>query len=236
MRHEWPRRVAALTQLRVDDINVPELSRDEDHHLRRVLRAREGEELVLCDGRGSWRFAKVAAAGLADVGEVFLDAPTPTTTLYLAPLKGERGEWAVAKATEVGVSEIVPLVSERVAQKFRGEARDRVVSRWRRVAVETAGQCRRSYDLVIADPVTPAEVPAHVAVADMSGSGDWRGVTSVAVGPEGGWSRDEWASTRRRVSLGPSVLRGETAAVVAGALVTFTNGSWGFTLGGAPNE
>ena len=236
MRHEWPRRVAALSQLRVTDINVAELSRDDDHHLRRVLRAREGEELVLCDGRGSWRFAHVGSVGLVDVGEVFIDEPVPTTTLYLAPLKGERGEWAIAKATEVGVSEVVPLVSERLAQKFRGETRDKVLSRWRRIAAETAGQCRRTYDVVIAEPVTPGEVPAHVAVADFAGSGDWRGVTSVAVGPEGGWGPEEWDPTRRRVSLGPSVLRGETAAVVAAALVTFTNGSWGFTLGGVHNE
>src|ERR1019366_2971132 len=186
MRHEWPRRVAALSQLRVTDINVAELSRDDDHHLRRVLRAREGEELVLCDGRGSWRFAHVGSVGLVDVGEVFIDEPSPATTLYLAPLKGERGEWAIAKATEVGVSEVVPLVSERLAQKFRGETRDKVLSRWRRIAAETAGQCRRTYDVVIAEPVTAGEVPAHVAVADFAGSGDWRGVTSVAVGPEGG--------------------------------------------------
>ncbi len=56
-------------------------------------------------GAGSWRFARVANVGLEDVGEVFLDEPATTTMLYFAPLKGERGEWAVAKATEVGVSD-----------------------------------------------------------------------------------------------------------------------------------
>ncbi len=235
MTQQWARRVAALTQLRVTDITAPVLSRDDDHHLRRVLRAREGEELVLGDGRGAWRFARVGVHGLEGLEDVCRDEPAPTTTLYLAPLKGERGEWAVAKATEVGVSEIVPLVSERLALRFRGEARDKVLQRWRRIAAEVAGQCRRSYDLVVAEPVTPREVPAHVAVADFTGSGDWRGVRAVAVGPEGGWGADEWDPARRRVSLGPSVLRGETAAVVAGALVTFTNGSWGFTVGGDEN-
>jgi 16S rRNA (uracil1498-N3)-methyltransferase len=236
MNHEWPRRVAALTQLRVADISEPVLSRDDEHHLHRVLRAREGEELVLSDGRGAWRFARAGAEQLEVVSEVFLDEAAPTTTLYLAPLKGERGEWAVAKATEVGVSTIVPLVSARLAQKFRGEVRDKVLSRWRRIADETAGQCRRTYDLVIAEPVTTRDVPADVAVCDFTGEGDWRGVRAVAVGPEGGWGPEEWDPTRRRLSLGPSVLRGETAAVVAAALVTFTNGSWGFTLGGSENE
>lgn len=236
MRPEWPRRVAALCQLRVADIETPVLSRDVDHHLRRVLRAGEGEELVLTDGAGSWRFATVAGAGLDIVSDVVVDPAAASTTLYLAPLKGDRAEWAVAKATEVGVSTIVPLMSQRLAQKFRGEVRDKVLSRWRRIADEACGQCRRTYDLVIAEPVSPEDVPAEVAIADFSGVGDWRGVCAVAVGPEGGWAPGEWGDARRRVSLGPTVLRGETAAVIAAALVTFTNGSWGFTVGAGQSE
>jgi 16S rRNA (uracil1498-N3)-methyltransferase len=170
------------------------------------------------------------------VSDVVVDPAAPETTLYLAPLKGERGEWAVAKATEVGVSTIVPLVSQRLAHKFRGEARDKVLGRWRRIAEETCGQCRRTYDLVITEPVTPEGVPADAAIADFSGSGDWSGLRAVCVGPEGGWAPGEWDDSRRRVSLGPTVLRGETAAVVAAALLTFTSGSWGFTLGGDENE
>lgn len=227
---QWPRRVAALSQLRVADLNAAVLSSDDDHHLRRVLRAKEGEEVVLCDGRGAWRFATVARGGLDPVSEVVLDPPAPAATLYLAPLKGERGEWAVAKATEVGVTTIVPLLTERLAQKFRGEVRDKVLARWRRIADETCAQCRRTYDLVVAEPLTPGEVPADVCVADFSGDGDWSGVTSVAVGPEGGWAPGEWGEDRRRLSLGPTVLRGETAAVLAAAFLTFTQGSWGFAL------
>jgi 16S rRNA (uracil1498-N3)-methyltransferase len=232
---EWARRVGALTQLRVDDVASPRLSRDDDHHLRRVLRAKVGEEVVVTDGRGVWRFAEVTSVGLEATGEVQRD-PRPTdTTLYLAPLKGERGEWAVAKATEVGIARVVPLVSRRLAHKFRGEARDKVLARWRRISDESCGQCRRTHDLVIAEPVAPADVPLDVAVCDVAGSGDWSGVRAVAVGPEGGWAPDEWNDARRRLSLGPSVLRGETAAVVAAALVAFTNGSWGFTLTGVQN-
>jgi len=236
MMQDWARRVAALTQVRVADIESPVLGRDVDHHLRRVLRAREGEEIVLSDGHGAWRFATVAASGLDSVGDVVIDQPASATTLYLAPLKGERGEWAVAKATEVGVTTLVPLVSERLASKFRGEARDKTLARWRRIAAETCAQCRRTYDLVIAPPLTPDDVPADVAVCDLAGSGDWSGVHAVAVGPEGGWAPGEWGEERRRLSLGPTVLRGETAAVVAAALVTFTNGSWGFTLGSRQSE
>ncbi len=233
---QWPRRVAALTQLRVEDLENPVLSRESDHHLRRVLRARDGEEIVVCDGRGSWRMARVSATGVDVLSDIERDVAPVTTTLYLAPLKGERGEWAVAKATEVGVTRVVPLVSARLTQKFRGETRDKVLARWRRIADETCAQCRRTYDLEIDEPVTPGDVPHDVAVADFAGSGDWSGVSAVAVGPEGGWAPGEWDDARRRVSLGPTVLRGETAAVVAAALVTFTNGSWGFTLTPSRNE
>jgi len=232
---EWGRRVNALTQLRVADPARPVLAKDEDHHLRRVLRAGEGEEIVVTDGAGSWSLCEVGEYGINRVTPVHVD-PTPVaTTLYLAPLKGDRSEWAIAKATELGVSRVVPLLSQRLAVKFRGEVRDKNVARWRRIADETCGQCRRTYDMVIDDPVAIGDVPADVAVVDFDGSGDWRGVHSVAIGPEGGFAAGEWGDERRRLSLGPTVLRAETAGIVAAALLTFTNGSWGFTAEGSTN-
>ena len=227
---EWPRRVAALGQFRVDDPQVPALSTEDEHHLRAVLRARRGEEIVVTDGHGTWSLCEIGEVGLHRVTPVHVDPPAPETTIYLAPLKGDRSEWAVAKATEVGVSRVVPLVSGRLVVKFKGEVRDKVVARWRRIAAETAGQCRRTHDLVVGDPVRVGDVPLDVAVADLEGDGDWRGVTSVAIGPEGGWAPDEWTAERRRVVLGPTVLRGETAGVVAAALLAFGAGGWGFTI------
>jgi 16S rRNA (uracil1498-N3)-methyltransferase len=222
--------VAALGQFHVDDLAHPELGRDDEHHLRRVLRAGRGEEIVVTDGRGSWVLCQVNEAGLERVSEVCLDPLSPETTLYLTPIKGERAEWAVAKATEVGVSRIVPLVSARMVVKFNGEARQKTLARWRRIANEAASQCRRTYDVVIGEPVKVADVPAQVAVAHLAGEGDWRGVRAVAVGPEGGWTSEEWGEERRRVGLGPTVLRAETAGVLAATLIAFQVGGWGFTL------
>jgi 16S rRNA (uracil1498-N3)-methyltransferase len=227
----WARRVAALGQFRVAEPSAPTLSRDDDHHLRTVLRARSGEEIVVTNGRGDWSICEVGEATLHRVTPVEHDASTPETVLYLAPLKGDRSEWAVAKATELGVSRIVPLVSARLVVKFRGEVRDKIVARWRRIAAEACGQCRRTYDVVVEEPVSVGDVDVNVAVADFSGEGDWRGVRRVAIGPEGGWHADEWPPDQRRVSLGPTVLRAETAAVVAASLVSFAAGGWGFTLG-----
>jgi 16S rRNA (uracil1498-N3)-methyltransferase len=227
---EWPRRVAALAQFRVDDPNAPVLSDGDEHHLRTVLRARAGEEIVVTNGEGSWSLCEVGDHALHRVTPVHLDARTPETTLYLAPLKGDRSEWVIAKATELGVSRIVPLMSERVIVKFKGEVREKIVARWRRIANEANGQCRRTYDVLVDSPVRVSDVPVTVAVCDFDGNGDWRGVRSAAIGPEGGWAPTEW-DAHPRLSLGPTVLRAETAGVVAASLLAFGAGDWGFTTG-----
>ena len=235
IRAEWARRVAALAQLHVESPGEPVLEDADEHHLRKVLRANVGEEVVVTDGRGSWSICQVDERRLRRVTPVQLDPAGDVTTLYLAPLKGDRSEWAVAKATELGVSRIVPLASQRIVVKFKGETRDKIVSRWRRIAKESCGQCRRTYDVVVEQPLLVRDVPANVAVADFAGTGDWSGVRSVAIGPEGGWEPQEWSSERRFVSLGPTVLRGETAAVSAAAILAFGAGGWGFTIGTGSN-
>jgi 16S rRNA (uracil1498-N3)-methyltransferase len=228
--------VAALAQFTVADLNTPVLATSDDHHLRRVLRAKVGEEVVLTNAAGSWTFAQVADHGLSRVSDVHLDEAPAETTLYLSPLKGDRSEWAIAKATEVGISRIVPLVSEHVVVKFKGETRDKIVSRWRRIAQESCAQARRTYEVTVDEPVRVADVPDDVAVADFGGQPEWLSVRAVAIGPEGGWGVSEWAASRRRLSLGPTVLRAETAGVVAASILAFGAGSWGFRVGTTSNE
>jgi 16S rRNA (uracil1498-N3)-methyltransferase len=224
---EWSRRVEALGQFHVGDPAAPVLSRDDDHHLRRVLRASVGEEVVVTNGGGDWSLARVEESGLVRVSEVHVDPVETPITLYLAPVKGDRGEWAVAKATELGVTRIVPLVSARLAVKFKGETAQKILDRWRRIARESAGQCRRTYDVIVDEPVAVRDVPADVAVADFGGEASWAGVRAVAIGPEGGWASGEWDDERARVSLGSTVLRAETAAVAAVTLLASARGGWG---------
>jgi 16S rRNA (uracil1498-N3)-methyltransferase len=233
---EWPRRVAALAQFRVESVEVPVLDSLQAHHLRKVLRARDGEEVVVSNGHGSWAIGVIDGDQIARVSDVHVDPEPPATTLYLSPLKGDHGDWAVVKATEVGVSRIVPLLSERAVVKMKGESREKVLARWRRLVGEAANQCRRTYDVMIGEPMAVAHVPSDVAVCDFGGSGDWHGVASVAIGPEGGWAPGEWDAARRRVGLGPTVLRAETAGVLGAALLAFQAGGWGFTLNGEKNR
>ncbi len=219
-------RVAALGQFRVDDPVAPALSRDDDHHLRAVLRAAPGETVVVTDGLGAWALAEVQSSGLRRLTPVERDPEPEPRTLYLAPLKGDRSEWAVVKATELGVATIVPLLSARVAVRFRAEARAKILARWRRLAHEASAQSRRVHYPTIGEPVTPREVPGHVGVADFGGDARWSGVNAVAIGPEGGWDDGEWGEDRHRLSLGPTVLRAETAAIAAATLLAFHGSDW----------
>jgi len=216
----FSRRVRALGQFHVDDPLNPQLSEMDEHHLRKVLRAKAGEEIVVTNGAGAWTFAEIEIVGLRRVFDLCIDKAKPETTLYLAPLKGDRSEWAVAKATELGITRIVPLLSERVVVKFKGEAKEKTLRRWQRIARESAGQCRRTYDLIIEAPLRVPDVPVNVAVADVEASGTLEGLSAVAIGPEGGWAPHEWESSRHFVGLGQTVLRSETAALAAATLLS----------------
>ena len=139
---EWPRRVAAIAQFRVGDPEPADPERRPTNTTCAPCCARKsGEELVVTDGAGAWSLCEVGDHALHRVTPVHVDPPSPQTTLYLAPLKGDRSEWTVVKATELGVHRIVPLMSARVVVKFRGDVRDKIVARWRRVANEANGQC-----------------------------------------------------------------------------------------------
>ncbi len=210
----------ALAQFFVDDPAEPRLAEPDDHHLRRVLRARPGEQVVVCDGRGRWALATVQPSGLELASDVRADAAPRDTTLYLAPLKGDRSEWAVAKATELGVARVVPLRTTRGVVRLDAALEARLVQRWARVAREAAAQARRTHLIDIGPATSVADVPASVVVADFGGERPWSLVDAVAIGPEGGWAPDEWDAARPRTALGELVLRAETAAVAAATLMT----------------
>jgi 16S rRNA (uracil1498-N3)-methyltransferase len=230
-------RAAAAAQVFVDDPSGPSLSPDDAHHLGRVLRLRAGEEVIVSDGAGHWartrwsgdasgeveRLRDGAGPG-GDGGVQFEAAPTPALTVAFAPTKGERPEWVVQKLTELGIDRIVPLVSERSVVRWGGARGRAAVERLRRVAREASAQCRRVWLPEVGDVVTFGALvdlgaPGEVVLAQLSGDRPRVTQRVVAVGPEGGWSGDELTSGLPTVGFGLSVLRAETAAVTAGALM-----------------
>jgi len=210
------------------------LAGDEARHLARVMRCAVGDEVVVFDGRGSsWR-ARVATIGRDEVGlELGAAATAPALprvplTLAVALPKGERQKWLVEKLTELGVARLVPLITTRGV----AEATPAAVERLARGVIEACKQCGRDTLMEIAPPRSVAEIardPGHgvtLVVADRDGlpldtsAGEGRPIIAV-VGPEGGLTAEELAAIEaaggRRVSLGPHVLRVETAAIALAA-------------------
>ncbi len=213
------------------------------HYLVRVMRVGEGDAVILCDDvTGEWA-ARVTAAGKRDV-ELAVETrlrprePVPDFVLYPALLKKDRFDFLLEKACELGVAEIQPVLTRRcVADKLN-------LDRARAIVTEAAEQCARTA-LPVVRPLAKLDTvlrgwPASRALffADENG-GEPAGASFAAnagpaallTGPEGGFDDAERAAIRalaavRAISLGPRILRGETAAIAATALWMGTCGDW----------
>ena len=207
------------------------LEGDEARHLIRVRRVAVGETVELFDGRGSASRAEVASIGkdrvlLKILGPADPDrSPRLALTLATAVPKGDRFDWLVEKATELGVSRLVPLITERSVVDPRSAKLDRL----RRLIVEASKQCRRNRLMDLAPPTAwdslvetardSARWVAHPGGVGIASAG-WnpRSTSAIlAVGPEGGFSEAEvgravqagWTA----VGLGSTILRIETAGL-----------------------
>jgi 16S rRNA (uracil1498-N3)-methyltransferase len=212
----------------VDDLAAPELGPEEDHHLRRVLRLREGAPLTLGDGRGRWQPAALVGDGVEPRGPVEeAPAPMPVLTVGFALVKGEKPELVVQKLTEAGVDRIVLLRAARSVVRWDEAKAAKAVERLRLVARSAAAQCHRPHlpevtgvaDLATVAGSAHLGEPGTVALAGRGGIPLGARHTTVLVGPEGGWTPDEIGLGLPVVRLGPHVLRAETAAIAAGVLL-----------------
>jgi len=218
-------------------------------HMARVLRAQPGMEADVVAG-GHVFHAEVAAVRLDhEQSEVrfnllaeFEADPALPVTLVMAVYKFDRMEWALEKATELGVTAIAPVIARRT-EKHLAEAASKRAERWRRIAQEAAKQARRSDVPAVRDP-EPLAARVKVAAAGMrivlaeqertttlraiieemlQTSGDEMPSLEIAIGPEGGWAPSEEAlfdaNGWKAASLGPRILRAETAAIAALAVV-----------------
>lgn len=205
-------------------------------HLARVLRARVGEEFDVVAG-GNARRGRVTSVTPErvefDLGEALPALELPQVTLLLSIIKFHRMDWAMEKATELGVRRIVPVIARRTDPHLSAAAHKRV-ARWRRVAREAAQQSRAAAVPEITDPALSRDATASTDELRLMPSENIETRTlaeavaaatpvpqtiSVAVGPEGGWTDVELKyftdAGWQVVSLGPNVLRTETAAIAA---------------------
>jgi 16S rRNA (uracil1498-N3)-methyltransferase len=208
-------------------------------HLSRVLRARVGQEFDIVAGsevrRG--RITTIAPQRVEfELGDL-ISTPAPLqVTLALSIFKFDRMEWAIEKCTELGVARIFPVIALRTEAHLAAAAAKRV-DRWRRIALQSAEQSRRISPPEISAPfklqdaaaisgslrILLSETEAEVMLKDVLQSHSGDSVVILALGPEGGWTVEElklfenagWISA----SLGNTILRAETAAIAAMAIV-----------------
>jgi 16S rRNA (uracil1498-N3)-methyltransferase len=204
----------------VTDIAAPKPDGHVVHHLARVLRLRRGEPVTMTDGAGRWRAGVFTGDGVECADEVRV-APRPSRPLAIAvaPPKGDRLDWLVAKCTEVGIDRFVLLDAEHSVVRWTGERAERQVGRLRRIVVEASMQSRRVWLPEISGPVRAIEVLPGLAVAEPDGRLLTADDAAIAIGPEGGWSAKELEVAASTVSLSPNILRVETAAVTAAVLM-----------------
>ena len=239
-----------LTRVYVDTALTPgsliELPPDTASHLAKVLRARSGDELILFNGDGrefngaieAVRGSRVSAS-VGDGRTVDRESPLAITLVQCVP-RGDRMDFIVQKATELGVARIVPVLSQRsVVRLDKAQAESKAIH-WRAVAVSACEQCGRNRlpTIEVAQPllnylgasspgtgprlVFEPESTGHARTAAPGAAERAEAATvdaEIAIGPEGGFASDELEAFRvagfSQVGLGPRILRTETAAIAA---------------------
>lgn len=212
------------------------------HHLGRVLRAQPGQLYELSDGTKVWlgRVDTVTrdSVEFSLVEELAAHQPSLNTTLLLSVVKFDSFEWALEKATELGVSRIIPLAAAR-SEKALLAAAEKRAERWRKLLHEASQQSRRIQLPVLDSPAKPeaafAESNSGVRIV-LSEAPDAKPLREVlrnqqaktavlAIGPEGGWTEAELSAGRsahfQDASLGKLILRTETAVVASLAVINF---------------
>lgn len=222
--------------------SVVTLPRDRSLQIAKVLRLRPGDEIVLFDGRGGEFPTQLIEVSpeltVASTGPRRDGRADPDPVIHLAPalLKVDRFDWVVQKATELGVVAITPVITERTVISLAADRAGRRLGRWQRIAIEAAEQSGRTRIPMITEPIlfadllgrmpgAPAlllwEAEREQGLAQEVPRND--GPLLLLVGPEGGFTPDEAqaavASGARTVSLGPLILRSETAAIAGVAMI-----------------
>ena len=239
----WPPRSLPrlfVRQALADGATV-ELDASQANYLGNVMRKSVGDELLLFDGRSGEWLARVAEAGRKRIS-LTVERRTreaenlPDLALAFAPVKRAQTDWLVEKATELGVARLQPVMTRRtIAERVKLE-------RLETISIEAAEQCGRTVLPEIAEPLsldrflTSGRSGRRLYFADEQGGKPaaeafQRGPSAILIGPEGGFTDEERnlvraASDTVTISLGPRILRAETAALAAAGLFMAIAGDW----------
>ena len=221
-----------------------ELESQASTHLVRVLRMTEGDQLRLFNGDGNEYLAEISTAGkksaLVKVLKINSDQANVSFPMHLGQVisKGDRMDFTIQKATELGITDITPLWSERCDVKLKGDRLEKKLEHWQKVAISACEQSGRNVVPIIHPPKQAHQWAAEVAAdhklilhtRDQKPLSELSNPQSIAllVGPEGGFTDDEVELCIQQgfsgLTLGPRILRTETAALAALSLFQYL---WG---------
>ena len=228
----------------------PTLPKDAARHLK-VLRPKDGEEIELFDGKGKWRVyscssARESASPLCAQSNIrTIEQSNNSLTLFACVTKGSRWDWTIEKATELGVTRIVPVVSERTIVRIPKAERTAKRERWMRIAEDAARQSDAKWLPEICEAVdfrdalplvkdttcfigaltTPPSPPLARAIGNFNTETQRHRGFGVFVGPEGDFTPEELEALMEiavPTSFGPTILRAETAAIYAVSVLVST--------------
>lgn len=224
---------------------TPQLPKEAANHLK-VLRPKDGEEIELFDGKGKWRVYAYSATTRTLVAtglNLNLQSQPSPLTLFACVTKGSRWDWTIEKATELGVTRIVPVISDRTIVRVDAKERESKRARWTRIAEDAARQSDAKWIPEVLAPVTFAESlalvketecyvgalttppPKPIGAVLTAHPSPLASHLSLYVGPEGDFTPAELSSLLEiatPVSFGTTILRAETAAIYGiSALKTF---------------
>ncbi len=208
-------------------------------HITRVLRMGEGTPLVLFDGQGIEAGVRLVEVGrkqtVAHVEAIWTGSGESLLAVHLgqAISKGDRMDYAIQKAVELGVAAITPLYTERGDVRLKGDRKDKKLAHWQAVAASACEQSGRAVVPPVHSPITlqawleerhePLRLMLHLATGNAFNRQDRPASVALLIGPEGGLSETDIAAAQTAdftpLTLGPRVLRTETAPVVALSLL-----------------
>lgn len=215
---------------------APQLSEQARRHLK-VVRPKDGEQVELFDGKGRWRIFSISRSALAAAGEICADArrERPQLVLFACVTKGSRWDWTIEKSVELGVTRIVPVISDRTIVRIPSDEREAKRERWMRIAEDAARQSDAKWLPEVLAPVDFKDAVRMAADCDCyvgalakpeprdalsaieAGRDNRRSLPlAVFVGPEGDFTPEELAAllaVATPVSFGSTILRAETAAI-----------------------
>lgn len=212
----------------LENLQSPELSEEKLHHLKKVLRSKPNSLITATDGKGAWGIFNFSGDSLENVDQIrFEKERKHFLTIAISLTKSGKPDLAVQKLTEIGIDKIVLFPAEHSVPLWDQSKQLKNEQRLQRVTHSALEQSKGIWLPQVTFVSSFADVAAlsGVAMADVSGDQVTESCTCLAIGPEGGWSQSEYAFNLPKVCLSDQVLRAETAAIVAGAMMASFRGA-----------